>query len=726
MNQSEISIEENPFQNYFEIKSSSKLYNVFLSLSPSKKIITFSISHRDLSNKIILYEKSLSFKDISIENKDFFIPFKNDIVNLFKFIERLFMTKLVSIKNNYNNSMDFLSLLIYIAKDNEEFQIQYKIPKKCVNNINISSSKYEENNMKNIYISNFKKRQNCDCAPVPFLTGVTPKPEEENKNKIITGENNIFYFTKKKYNFCINIYKYEIKSEQYKELVLKVSEKDDEKDENIEYCIYLNLMDFINIAKSYYTLFNYNIDDIYDDFLVIFHNKNIDIESTKNKIKLFYLIPNIMSIEGKNMYYKLCLKLDKIYEREYSEVEFKIQEYYFEIFNFIQKEKRNEKLLNEQEKEDKKGKKNNNISKRIENKKTAKTFGVKKEKEEENINKKKQKDKKNKDENIKQPSKRGRKKKNIHEIKKFDYLDKNVIAKNNEINFTIHSNNKTNKIEKKEENNNNNLIKDKKEEKEKIFNNKDININTIENSILLKRRKTKSHFLSRKRNYLSNNLTIDEMFKPIKKIIEPNVNIENNNINIPIESILILSDNILINKIQCQLILEKAFNKDDKIKEKKFLINLIYEINMDKMNIIMNKEREKIISEFYRKIKDIKNVILLILTEENYIFGGYTKKGFILNNYYINNYLDKDAFIFSINKMKTYGIYYINEYCISCYNDKFPEFKEQIIFDSKNIKKGKTGLKEKGFLTKEDFELNMGNKIFNIKYLQLLNISINI
>ena len=137
MNQSEIPIEENPFQNYFEIKSSSKLYNVFLSLSPSKKIITFSISHRDLSNKIILYEKSLSFKDISIENKDFFIPFKNDIVNLFKFIERLFMTKLVSIKNNYNNSMDFLSLLIYIAKDNEEFQIQYKIPKKCVNNINI-------------------------------------------------------------------------------------------------------------------------------------------------------------------------------------------------------------------------------------------------------------------------------------------------------------------------------------------------------------------------------------------------------------------------------------------------------------------------------------------------------------------------------------------------------------------------------------------------------------
>ena len=271
MNQSEIPIEVNPFQNYFEIKSSSKLYNVFLSLSFSKKIITFSISHKDLNNKIILYEKSFSFTDISTENEDFFIPFKNDIVNLFKFIERLFMTKLVSIKNNYNHSMDYILLLFYIAKENKEFQIQFQIPKKCINNIKISSSKYEENNIKNIYISNFKKRQNFDCAPVPFLTGVTPKPEGGNKNKVIIGDNNLFYFTKKKYNFCINIYKYEIKSKHYKELVLKVSEKDEEKKENIEYCSYLNLMDFISIAKSYYTLFNYNIDDIYDDFLAIFH-----------------------------------------------------------------------------------------------------------------------------------------------------------------------------------------------------------------------------------------------------------------------------------------------------------------------------------------------------------------------------------------------------------------------------------------------------------------------
>ena len=147
---------------------------------------------------------------------------------------------------------------------------------------------------------------------------------------------------------------------------------------------------------------------------------------------------------------------------------------------------------------------------------------------------------------------------------------------------------------------------------------------------------------------------------------------------------------------------------------------------MEDIKIISNKEKDKIISNFYQKAKEMKNVILLILTQENNIFGGYTKKGFILNNFDVSNHLDKDAFIFSINKMKTYDVSNASEFCISCFIDKFPEFKEQIIFDSKNIIKGKTGIKEKGFLTKKDFEINMGNKIFDIKCLQLLNISINI
>ena len=147
---------------------------------------------------------------------------------------------------------------------------------------------------------------------------------------------------------------------------------------------------------------------------------------------------------------------------------------------------------------------------------------------------------------------------------------------------------------------------------------------------------------------------------------------------------------------------------------------------MEQRKMSLNKDKKKVISEFYLKAKDIKNVILLILTQENYIFGGYSKKGFFLDNYNISNYLDKYYFIFSINKMKTYDVSCINDFCISCSSDKFPEFKDQIIFDTNNILRGKTGLKEKGFLTKEDYELNIGNKIFNIKCLQLLNISINI
>ena len=739
MNKEENPIEVNSFQNYFEIKSSSKLYNVFISLNSSQKLITISISFKDINNKSMNYEKSLCFRDITMENEDFFIPFKNDIINLFKFLERLFITKLVTIKNNYNNSMNFLYLLFCVAKDNKEIQIQISIPKKSINNIMISSI-HQENNNKNIFTTNYKKRRNFDCAPVPFLIGETPRFESDDKDKNISGDNNIFFFTKKKNNFSINIYKFEIKSKYYKEIILKITEKNEETKNDIEYYAHLNLMDFFNIAKSYYVLFNFSIDDIYDDFLITFHNKNIDITKGRNKIKLYFLIPNIMKIEGKNMYYKLCLYLDKLNnERTEDEIDKKIQEYYLYFFNYIQKEKKVEKMLKEEEKENKHGKKKekDNIEKNSKNKKKLKIKSHKKdekknkveekekEKEENNINNQKEKN-----ENNEEMKKRGRKKKEIQQIKKFDYINKNVIIQNNAINFTIvHSNNQTNnkKKEEEKEEENNNIFKSLKEENQNIpnfFNNKDQNNKIKNNNTQLKFRKTKSHFLSRKRNPLNNNLTIDQIFKPIKKIIESNNN--ENSLNIPIESIHILSDKILINKIQSQLILLKAFNKEEKVKEKKFFINLIYEINMEDIKIISNKEKDKIISNFYQKAKEMKNVILLILTQENNIFGGYTKKGFILNNFDVSNHLDKDAFIFSINKMKTYDVSNASEFCISCFIDKFPEFKEQIIFDSKNIIKGKTGIKEKGFLTKEDFEINMGNKIFDIKCLQLLNISINI
>ena len=129
-----------------------------------------------------------------------------------------------------------------------------------------------------------------------------------------------------------------------------------------------------------------------------------------------------------------------------------------------------------------------------------------------------------------------------------------------------------------------------------------------------------------------------------------------------------------------------------------------------------NKNNEtKIIEEFYSKSKNKKNLIFIIKTKNNKTFGGFSETGFEQEN---NN----NCFIFSLDKMEMYDIKEQNEKCVLCYNNKLPEFKNQIIFEENNLKVGYTGNKNSGFLIEEDYELNDGQKMFEIYQIQTISL----
>ena len=173
-------------------------------------------------------------------------------------------------------------------------------------------------------------------------------------------------------------------------------------------------------------------------------------------------------------------------------------------------------------------------------------------------------------------------------------------------------------------------------------------------------------------------------------------------------------EKILLNNEQLKLIINKATSE-------KFLKNLNSEIIISKLIYeIKLKSNKKYhienINEFYEKSKSLKNTIILIKTIDNIMFGGFSKNGFILDC------KDSDSFVFSIDKMKTYGVVDKNISCVICQKGKLPEFKHQIIFKKNSVYYGFTGIKGKGYLVDKDYELNSGNEQFYVECIQLITL----
>ena len=154
--------------------------------------------------------------------------------------------------------------------------------------------------------------------------------------------------------------------------------------------------------------------------------------------------------------------------------------------------------------------------------------------------------------------------------------------------------------------------------------------------------------------------------------------------------------------------LTKKINKENK----KIIINLLYKASADGDKA----------SAFHEKCDEAKSSIVLVETKDGKRFGGFTTCS------WSGNCVDKNdpkAFIFSFDKMKTYDNIPGDE-AIGCYPKFGPIFLGcQIkIFDDAFAKGGTTFEKELNFNTEEDYELTGGKRNFEIKDIEVYEVTI--
>ena len=143
---------------------------------------------------------------------------------------------------------------------------------------------------------------------------------------------------------------------------------------------------------------------------------------------------------------------------------------------------------------------------------------------------------------------------------------------------------------------------------------------------------------------------------------------------------------------------------------KKLTLNLLYKASADSDQA----------SAFHEKCDQAKSTIVLVETDKGKRFGGFTTcswSGDCVDK------KDEDAFIFSLDKMKTYDNIPGDD-AIGCYPKFGPIFLGcQIrIYDNAFKRGGTTFEKGLNFDTEEDFELTGGERIFNVKEIEVYEV----
>ena len=155
--------------------------------------------------------------------------------------------------------------------------------------------------------------------------------------------------------------------------------------------------------------------------------------------------------------------------------------------------------------------------------------------------------------------------------------------------------------------------------------------------------------------------------------------------------------------------LEMIIRKINKL-NRKITLNLLYKATADSGKA----------AAFHLKCDDAKSSIVLVETDKGKRFGGYTAcswSGDCIEK------KDEDAFVFSLDKMKTYNNI-PGEDAIGCYPKFGPVFLGcQIrIYDNAFTKGGTTFEKGLNYNTEEDYELTGGERTFKIKEIEVYDV----
>ena len=155
--------------------------------------------------------------------------------------------------------------------------------------------------------------------------------------------------------------------------------------------------------------------------------------------------------------------------------------------------------------------------------------------------------------------------------------------------------------------------------------------------------------------------------------------------------------------------LEMITKKINKL-NKKLTLNLLYKATA---------ESDKA-STFHAKCDEAKCTVVLVETDKGKRFGGFTTcswEGECIEK------KDEEAFVFSLDKMKTYDNI-PGEEAIGCYPKFGPVFMGcQIrIYDNAFTRGGTTFEKGLNYKTEEDFELNGGERTFIVKEIEVYEV----
>ena len=162
---------------------------------------------------------------------------------------------------------------------------------------------------------------------------------------------------------------------------------------------------------------------------------------------------------------------------------------------------------------------------------------------------------------------------------------------------------------------------------------------------------------------------------------------------------------IIHNTEELELITRKI-NKSNK----KITLNLLYKASVD-------SDKAK---AFHEKCDPAQSSLVLVETDKGKRFGGFTKCSWAGE---CEEKRDEDAFVFSLDKMMIYENIH-GEDAIGCYPKFGPIFLGcQIrIYDNAFSKGGTTFEKGLNYNTEEDFELTGGDRIFNVKEIEVYEV----
>ena len=195
---------------------------------------------------------------------------------------------------------------------------------------------------------------------------------------------------------------------------------------------------------------------------------------------------------------------------------------------------------------------------------------------------------------------------------------------------------------------------------------------------------------------------------------------ENNNLKLKLQEIVnkyniksqegnldIVRGEIIENNDELEL-LTKKISKD----HKKITLNLLYKATVDSDSA----------EAFHRKCDKAKSSIVLVKSGIGKRFGGFTSCDWSGESI---DKKDDNAFVFSLDKMQIYDII-PGEDAIGCYPKYGPVFLGcQIrIFDEAFTRGGTTFQKELNYNTQEDFELNGGEREFEVKEIEVYGVEL--